>query len=78
MANDPAACSSAVSPLAYLADLLGYVTKHIKDGPVAITLPGLSAKFQQPFADLPAACACQDRQVGEVRRIARAARARGG
>jgi hypothetical protein len=25
-------CSSAVSPLAYLADLLGYVTKHIKDG----------------------------------------------
>jgi hypothetical protein len=69
MATDSASCSSAVSPLAYLADLLGYVTKHIKDGPAAITLPGLSAKFHQPFADLPASCACMDRQVSEARLV---------
>lgn len=60
-------CSAATSPLAYLADLLGYVTAHVKDGEAALTLAGLTAKFHQPFADLPAACACMDRQVSEAR-----------
>ena len=60
-------CSAATSPLAYLADLLGYVTAHVKDGPAPLTLPALTAKFHQPFADLPAACDCMDRQVSEAR-----------
>ena len=60
-------CSAATSPLAYLADLLGYVTNHIKDGAGALTLPELTARFHQPFADLPAACDCMDRQVSEAR-----------
>src|SRR5262249_3942224 len=60
-------CSAATSPLAYLADLLGYATKHINDGPAPLTLAGLTARFFQPFADLPASCDCMDRQVSEAR-----------
>lgn len=66
---DPAQrlCAAATSPLAYLADLLGYVTKHMKDGAAALTSSTLTAKLHQPFADLPSACVCMDRQVSEAR-----------
>ena len=40
---------SAISPLAYLAELLKYTTEHVKDGDNAITVDALETQFHQPF-----------------------------
>src|SRR5258708_1967798 len=58
---------AAVSPLAYLADLLDYAVRHIKNNGQAIDLPFLSATFHQLFGDLPASCEQVDEEVRQVR-----------
>ncbi|MBV8189179.1 MAG: hypothetical protein JO339_18195, partial [Alphaproteobacteria bacterium] len=65
-------CDAAVSPLAYLADLLDYALRHLTitvdpNPPQSITLEFLTTTFLQPFRDLPAACAEVDRQERQVR-----------
>jgi hypothetical protein len=59
-------CEAAVSPLAYLADLLDYARQRLREnGPV--TVEALANRFHQPFGRLPAACAALDEQVCQVR-----------
>ncbi len=59
-------CEAAVSPLAYLADLLKFATENIKNKGTLITAADLTASFHQPF-DLPASCEATDTQIREVR-----------
>lgn len=59
-------CESAVSPLAYLADLLDYAIGHLREnGPVDLAM--LTNRFHQPFGRLPATCSALDAQVRQVR-----------
>ena len=68
-------CEAAVSPLAYLADLLNYATTNVKieltPPPVAtygsINLPWLEEQLHQRFADLPATCEAVDLRVRQAR-----------
>ncbi|NMF84104.1 neuraminidase-like domain-containing protein [Nodosilinea sp. P-1105] len=60
-------CSSAVSPAAYLVDLLDYAIAHLKHNNSPITLPFLTETFHQPFGQLPASCASAENQVPQVR-----------
>ncbi|MBV6447992.1 neuraminidase-like domain-containing protein [Nitrosomonas sp.] len=60
-------CEAAVSPLAYLADLLKYTIQHVKNNDVLITLDKLRETFHQPFGALPAICEAADAQVRQVR-----------
>ncbi len=60
-------CEAAVSPLAYLADLLDYSLKHLKVANKLITFPFLTDTFHQPFGDLLADCKAMDQQVRQVR-----------
>ena len=60
-------CEAAVSPLAYLADLMEYVVKHVKNDGADITLKFLKETFYQPLGDLPAACEEMDKKVRQVR-----------
>ncbi len=66
-------CLSAVSPAAYLADLLDYVSNHLKsvpaganDGP-PVSLGDLAGRFHQPFGELTASCDEVDRIVPQIR-----------
>jgi hypothetical protein len=61
-ACDCADCASALSPIAYLADLLDYARENLlsilpgeQTGP-AVSLDDLAARFHQRFSELPAAC----------------------
>lgn len=59
-------CDTAVSPLAYLADLLDYTTTHLNNGSDSVTLGFLTDTFHQPFGQLPTACDAfqdQERQI---------------
>jgi len=63
-------CDSAVSPAAYLAHLLGWTLKHLKDGEASITLSQLSEgehSLHQPFGDIVADCQAVEEQVRQVR-----------
>lgn len=60
-------CEAAVSPLAYLADLIDYTLAHVDDGGADITLAFLEATTHQPLARLPASCALMDTLVRQVR-----------
>lgn len=60
-------CLSAVSPLAYLADLLDYAVRHVRNGDRAITLSDLESFFHQPFGDLPASCESAEEPIRQVR-----------
>lgn len=60
-------CESAVSPLAYLADLLRYTLTHLRSDTRLVGLEFLVETFHQPFADLPAACEQMDTQIPQVR-----------
>lgn len=63
-------CVSAISPGAYLTDLIGYVTKK-ENVPQAngdaITLDFLVENFHQPLSKLPINCAATKTQVRQVR-----------
>lgn len=60
-------CEAAVSPLAYLADLLKYTVQHVKNSNVAITLDTLADTFHQPFGTLVASCDAVATKVRQVR-----------
>ena len=59
-------CAAALSPRAYLVDLLDFTVKRIMDGNTLITLQSLMAMLQQPFSDLIASCD-MDTPVRQVR-----------
>ena len=60
-------CQSAVSPLAYLADLLDFALREVTyDGNVS-TLAGLEERFHQPFASLPGDCSASEELVRQAR-----------
>lgn len=67
-------CASAVSPLAYLADLLLYTTKRVEHDGEEIDLTFLEQRFFQEFGNLPNACSqleqtiCQNRIAAEILR----------
>lgn len=61
-------CHAAVSPLAYLADLLDYALHNLEpDSAGPMTLQLLTDTFHQPFGDLPATCEAVLKQVRQVR-----------
>lgn len=60
-------CESAVSPLAYLADLLEYARKHVLNSGNEIKNAFLMETFHQPFAALPATCEAMDEKVLHVK-----------
>jgi hypothetical protein len=61
------ACETAVSPLAYLADLLKFALENIKKADQPITAADLTATFHQPFDQLKASCEAVDTPVRQVR-----------
>lgn len=60
-------CQSAVSPLAYLADLLHFAVVHVKNNGNSVTPNSLQSKFHQLFEELPASCASTREQLRQVR-----------
>ncbi|MEO7242015.1 MAG: neuraminidase-like domain-containing protein, partial [Variovorax sp.] len=60
-------CKDATSPMAYLADLLDFALRHLKNSGNAVTLTLLQNRFHQPFRDLPATCELMEKRVRQVR-----------
>jgi hypothetical protein len=60
-------CQAAVSPGAYLADLLDYAVRHITNQGSPIFPQFLQDTFHQPLHDLPSDCEAMDRKVRQVR-----------
>ena len=60
-------CAAAVSPGAYLADLMEYAITHLRFNGASIGLQFFTDHFHQPFADLPSNCDAQSEQVRQVR-----------
>jgi Tc toxin complex TcA C-terminal TcB-binding domain len=65
-------CESAVSPLAYLADLLMYCRDSLRDtsrpsGQQRVDYRRLGLELYQKFADLPAQCGAVEKLVHQVR-----------
>ena len=61
-------CNHALSPSAYLAELLDYVTNHLThDGRQKVTLEDLARTFHQPFDRMPVACKYAKEEVRQVR-----------
>ena len=60
-------CESAVSPLAYLADLLEYARKNVLNSGGDIDNAFLKNTLHQPFAALPATCEAMDDRVLQVK-----------
>ena len=60
-------CAAAVSPGAYLADLMEYAIMHLRFNGAPIDLHFFTNHFHQPFADLPSNCDAQSIEVRQVR-----------
>ena len=60
-------CDAAVSPLAYLADLMNYAVTGLLDKDQKISFDYLAKQFCQPFSDLPVACEQVYQEVRQVR-----------
>lgn len=60
-------CEAAVSPAAYLADLLDYALNHLKNNNSLIELQFLTDTFHQPFGELPTSCSSAEKQLRQVR-----------
>ena len=60
-------CEAAVSPLAYLTDLLDYAIHHVKSNDAPIELDFLERTFHQPFGKLPADCRAMEEPIRQVR-----------
>jgi hypothetical protein len=60
-------CDAAVSPRAYLADLMQYAIDHLRDGGQALDLNFFESHFYQPFGKLPANCLGMEEEVRQVR-----------
>jgi len=67
-------CNTAVSPLAYLTDLINYTLAHVRNNNQAIDINFLETTFYQELSDLPYLCGqteelvCQQRLAIEVMR----------
>jgi len=67
---DPCACKdcqAAVSPAAYLLDLLDYAIQNITYFGNTIDLAWITSRFHQPFADLSTSCNAVEKLVHQVR-----------
>ena len=63
-------CLTAVSPAAYLAQLLDWVLTHVKDVDAAdIEFGELENDLHQPFGRLPASCRAVEEEVRQVRLV---------
>lgn len=60
-------CESALSPLAYLADLLKYCYDNLRDGAQRLDYARLATELHQKFGDLPADCGAVEEVVHQVR-----------
>ncbi len=60
-------CAAAVSPRAYLADLMQYAITHLRFDGVTLDLRFFKDRFHQPFSDLPSNCGAQNKEVRQVR-----------
>jgi hypothetical protein len=60
-------CEAAVSPAAYLADLLDYALNHLKNNDSLINIQFLTDTFHQPFGELPTSCSSAEKQLRQVR-----------
>lgn len=61
-------CNHALSPNAYLADLLDYITTHLDlNGTEQLTLEFLHERFHQPFDQFPNSCSFMSAEVRQVR-----------
>lgn len=60
-------CEAAVSPLAYLADLLDYAIDYLRDNGAKISLSWLNNNLNQPFSTLPTSCEEVEKRVNQVR-----------
>lgn len=60
-------CESALSPQAYLFDLVQYTLKHVKKQRQEIDLSVLENTFFQPFGLLPTSCGKSEEQVSQPR-----------
>lgn len=60
-------CRSALSPMAYLADLIDYASRHITEQGNPIGRLGLEARFLQPFSGLPMTCETLSARVRQAR-----------
>ncbi len=60
-------CESAVSPLAYLTDLLRYALDHVALNGEKIEISDLMSLFHQPFDRLPASCESMEKKVRQAR-----------
>jgi hypothetical protein len=60
-------CRNVLSPLAYLANLLDYAVRHLRESGAPFTLSRLGERFHQPFATLPADCESLDTAIHGVR-----------
>lgn len=56
-------CQTAVSPNAYLVDLIRYASARMNLAASPVTFTDLQTSFHQPFADLPMSCASMDTPV---------------
>lgn len=66
-AEETPGCLSAISPLAYLADLLDYATRHILKQGTPISLEEIEAYFHQPFGRIPLNCEALQEEVPQIR-----------
>ena len=53
--------------MAYLADLLDFCLRRLKNNGADVTLTFLQDRFHQPFRDLPATCAAMEKKLRQVR-----------
>ena len=60
-------CNSAVSPIAYLTDLLKYASRYLEHGTTQDTLTFLTELLHQPFENLPASCRAVTEEISQVR-----------
>jgi len=60
-------CDAAVSPRAYLADLMQYAIDHLRNSGNKVSLSFFEENFHQPFSDLPATCTSEEEAVHQVR-----------
>ncbi|MDY7094927.1 MAG: neuraminidase-like domain-containing protein, partial [Acidobacteriota bacterium] len=60
-------CDSAVSPLAYLTELLQYALQHVRKNGAKLKLDDLVARFHQPLDRLPVSCEEVEKPVRQVR-----------
>jgi len=60
-------CDSAVSPRAYLADLMQYAIDHLRESGRSVDLKYFETSFHQPFGKLPSSCVGMEEEVRQVR-----------